>query len=145
MSKSKLTPSEARELILAKLSHNFGVAPKEATDEHYYKAVALVVQDLMRQQQKNFTSAAVSQGKKTVYYLCMEFLMGRSLKNDLYNLGLEETMKLYTKICELIEYSLNELGKYQGKITEVNERLAQLGADGLSDVAELEGADFYEE
>lgn len=60
-------------------------------------------------------------------------------------LPLEETMKLYTKICELIEYSLNELGKYQGKITEVNERLAQLGADGLSDVAELEGADFYEE
>ena len=52
-------------------------------------------------------------------------------------LPIKETMKLYTDICELIEYSLNELGKYQG--------IAQLGADGLSDVAELEGADFYEE
>ena len=94
MLNAKLTPNEARELIVAKLSHNFGVAPNDATDEHYYKAVALVVKDLMREQQKKFTSAAVSQGKKTVYYLCMEFLMGRSLKNDLYNLGLEETMKL---------------------------------------------------
>ncbi len=93
MSNTKLTPSEARELIVAKLSHNFGVSPNDATDEHYYKAVALVVKDLMREQQKKFTSAAVSQGKKTVYYLCMEFLMGRSLKNDLYNLGLEETMR----------------------------------------------------
>ncbi len=94
MSNAKLTPNEARELIIAKLSHNFGVSPTDATDEHYYKAVALVVKDLMREQHKNFTSATVSQGKKTVYYLCMEFLMGRSLKNDLYNLGLEETMKL---------------------------------------------------
>ena len=93
MLNAKLTPSEARELIVAKLSHNFGVAPNDATDEHYYKAVALVVKDLLREQHKKFTSAAVSQGKKTVYYLCMEFLMGRSLKNDLYNLGLEDTMR----------------------------------------------------
>jgi len=93
MLNAKLTPSEARELIVAKLSHNFGVTPNDATDEHYYKAVALVVKDLLREQHKKFTSAAVSQGKKTVYYLCMEFLMGRSLKNDLYNLGLEDTMR----------------------------------------------------
>lgn len=92
MSKSKLTPSEARELIIAKLSHNFGVTPNDATDEHYYKAIALVLKDIMREQQKTFTSAAVNQNSKTVYYLCMEFLMGRSLKNDLYSLGLEETM-----------------------------------------------------
>ena len=75
MSNAKLTPNEARELILAKLSHNFGIAPGEATYEHYYKAVALVVMDLMREQQKTFTSATVEQGKKTVYYLCMKLLM----------------------------------------------------------------------
>ena len=93
MSKAKMTPSEARELIISKLSHNFGVTPTDATDEHYYKAVALVVNDILRKQYKEFTTQAEQQGSKQVYYLCMEFLMGRSLRNNLYNLGLEDTMK----------------------------------------------------
>ena len=93
MSKTKLTPSEARELIIAKLSHNFGVTPIDATDEHYYKAVALVLRDIMRQEHKAFFAAAEKENSKTVYYLCMEFLLGRSLKNDLYNLGLEDTIR----------------------------------------------------
>ena len=59
MSKSKLTPSEARELIIAKLSHNFGVTPADATDEHYYKAVALVIRDIMRLQHKKFVSSTI--------------------------------------------------------------------------------------
>ena len=58
MPKSKLTPSEARELIIAKLSHNFGVSPIDATNEHYYKAVALVLNDIMRRQYKTFTESA---------------------------------------------------------------------------------------
>ena len=93
MTKAKMTPSEARELIISKLSHNFGVTPTDATDEHYYKAVALVVNDILRKQYKEFTAQAEQQNSKQVYYLCMEFLMGRSLRNNLYNLGLEDTMK----------------------------------------------------
>ena len=84
----KLTPKQAEELILTKLSHNFGVSQKDATDEHYYKAVVLVVKDLLTSGYTEFSHKAVQQGKKTVYYLCMEFLMGRSLKNNLSNLGL---------------------------------------------------------
>jgi starch phosphorylase len=86
----KLTASEIRELIVTKLSHNFGVSPAEATDEQYYKALALIVSDLMTGDRKEFTKKAERQGAKQVYYLCMEFLMGRSLKNSLYNLGLTE-------------------------------------------------------
>lgn len=85
----KLTPKQAEELILTKLSHNFGVSKKDATDEHYYKAVVLVVKDLLTSGYAEFSNKAVEQKKKTVYYLCMEFLMGRSLKNNLSNLGLE--------------------------------------------------------
>ncbi len=43
MIKKALTPSEARDMIVSKLSHNFGVIPTEATDEHYYKAIALIL------------------------------------------------------------------------------------------------------
>ncbi len=86
-----LTVQQAKELITAKLSHNMGVAVKDATDEHFYKAIALVMRDLMSQGYKEFTDKTVSQKKKTVYYLCMEFLLGRSLKNNVCNLNLEDT------------------------------------------------------
>lgn len=88
----KLSPSEIRELIITKLSHNYGVTPEEATNEHYYKAIALIVRDLMGQGRKEFIKKAEEQNTKQVYYLCMEFLMGRSLKNNLYNLGLEKSV-----------------------------------------------------
>ncbi|MEE3334666.1 MAG: glycogen/starch/alpha-glucan family phosphorylase, partial [Ruminococcus sp.] len=86
-----LTVQEAKNLITAKLSHNMGVAVKDATDEHFYKATALVVRDLMSKGYKEFTEKTVAQKKKTVYYLCMEFLLGRSLKNNVCNLDLEDT------------------------------------------------------
>lgn len=71
----KLSASEIRELIVAKLSHNFGVTPAEATDEHYYKAVVLILRDLMTEGRKEFIDQAEKENRKQVYYLCMEFLM----------------------------------------------------------------------
>ena len=132
MSKSKLTPSEARELIIAKLSHNFGVSPADATDEHYYKAVALVIRDFMRVQHKKFASAAVKEGSKTVYYLCMEFLMGRSLRNDLYNLGLEDTM---TKALKGLDIKIENIYECEPDAGLGNGGLGRLAAcflDGLA-------------
>ena len=85
----KLTAKQVEELITTKLSHNFGVSTKDATDEHFYKAAVLVIKDLLTSGYTEFAKKAAKQRKKTVYYLCMEFLMGRSLKNSLYNLGLE--------------------------------------------------------
>lgn len=94
----ELTANQAAELITAKLSHNMGIAVKDATDEHFYKATALVLRDLMSKGYKEFTEKAVKQKKKTVYYLCMEFLLGRSLKNNLSNLNLENTISQALKI-----------------------------------------------
>ena len=132
MPKTKLTPSEARELIIAKLSHNFGVTPIDATDEHYYKAVALVVCDILREQYKNFSAETEKQGSKRVYYLCMEFLMGRSLKNDLYNLGLEETM---TKALQSLDIKIDNIYEQEPDAGLGNGGLGRLAAcflDGLA-------------
>lgn len=132
MSKSKLTPSEARELIIAKLSHNFGVTPADATDEHYYKAVALVLRDIMRQEHKDFVAAAEKQNSKTVYYLCMEFLMGRSLKNNLYNLGLTETMEQALKSLNIKLENIYEQEPDAGLGNGGLGRLAACFLDGLA-------------
>lgn len=89
----KLTKKEAKELIVNKLSHFYGVSPEEATYEHYYKAIALILRDMMMQGRKEFHNEAKKADSKKIYYLCMEFLMGRSLKNNLYNLNLTKTME----------------------------------------------------
>ena len=88
----RLTKKEAKELISGKLSHYFGVSTQEATDEQYYKAVALVVRELMHQGLREFRNEADNVNSKKIYYLSMEFLMGRSLKNNLYNLNLTKVI-----------------------------------------------------
>ncbi len=87
-----LTKKQAKDLISGKLSHYFGVSTQEATDEQYYKAVALVVRELMHDGVREFRADANNANSKKIYYLSMEFLMGRSLKNNLYNLNLTKVM-----------------------------------------------------
>lgn len=132
MIKKALTPSEARDMIVSKLSHNFGVIPTEATDEHYYKAIALILRDMMSHEYVAFTNAAESQNKKTVYYLCMEFLMGRSLKNTLYNLGLTDVM---TKALQGLNIKIENIYEQEPDAGLGNGGLGRLAAcflDGLA-------------
>ena len=88
-SKTKTIPSLS-ELLQSKLMHNFSVEPEEATNEHFYNALVLVLRDKLRTARVNYIHDTHQQDAKQVYYLCMEFLMGRSLKNTLYNLNLTE-------------------------------------------------------
>ncbi len=86
-----LSKKQAKELIVGKLSHYFGVSPEEATNEQYYKSVSMIVKDLMHEGVREFRNDADKTDSKKIYYLSMEFLMGRSLKNNLYNLNLTGT------------------------------------------------------
>ncbi len=88
-----ITKTQLEEMISAKLSHFFGVSPREATNEQFYRALSIIVRDMARDSRREFDKASTEQGQKRVYYLCMEFLMGRALKNTLYNLNLTETAK----------------------------------------------------
>lgn len=88
-----LTKKEAKEAISSKLSHYFGVSVEEASDEQFYKALSLVVKEFMHEGNREFRQRADKSDTKKIYYLSMEFLMGRSLKNNLYNLGLTNVMK----------------------------------------------------
>ena len=114
----KLSASEIRELIVAKLSHNFGVTPAEATDEHYYKAVVLILRDLMTEGRKEFIDQAEKEDRKQVYYLCMEFLMGRSLRNNLYNLGLELSLIHISHIDPGLSLPVSELNQMRRAVVD---------------------------
>lgn len=79
--------------IEEKLLHNFSASPESATDEQYYKAVALIVHEMLAKGRQEVKAKAEKTNTKMIYYLCMEFLLGRSLKNNLYNLGIEDTFR----------------------------------------------------
>ena len=93
----KLTQAELKEMISGKLSHLFGVSPKDATDEQFYRVLSTIARDMVRDSRRAFDKKSMEAGQKKVYYLCMEFLMGRSLKNTLYNLNLTDTAKAVLK------------------------------------------------
>ncbi|MBQ7408384.1 MAG: glycogen/starch/alpha-glucan phosphorylase [Clostridia bacterium] len=104
----KLTKKEAGDAIKGKLSRFFGVNDQEATSEQLYKAVVMVVRDILLEKRKSYHYKVKEAQGKRVYYLCMEYLLGRSLKNNVYNLGigdaLEGALKAYnTNLEELYE------------------------------------------
>ena len=88
-----LSVAQLKEAIRDKLSHTFGVSLQNATNEEYYKAVALIVRELMAKGRAEFNQNAESTETKRIYYLCMEFLLGRSLRNNLCNLGMEDNVR----------------------------------------------------
>ena len=79
-----------REALERKLAGYFGSSYDTATEKQMYKATILCVRDILTQKRSVFKEQVKKQRAKRVYYLCMEFLVGPSLKNNLKNLGLEE-------------------------------------------------------
>ena len=81
---------ESDNLLRDKLTSEYGVSLEVASNQQIYRALALISRQMMSNQHKKFLSKVLANGEKQVYYLCMEFLMGRSLKTSLFSLGLNE-------------------------------------------------------
>ena len=129
---TKYTVTELTSMLERKLSHNFGVTPSQASDELFYKACVLVLLEIMTERRAEFKKSVDEQEAKTVYYLSMEFLMGRSLKNNLYNLDLTDTM---SKALAKFKVKLDKLYDFEPDAGLGNGGLGRLAAcflDGLS-------------
>ncbi len=87
-----MTEKDAATLIKSKLSRYFGVTPHEANKEQIYKAVVMCVRDILLEKRSAFNKKYREKGGKRVYYLCMEFLLGQSLKNNAYNLSIQDAL-----------------------------------------------------
>ena len=86
----KYTKREFEKLLKDKLMSECNVTLDTASADQIYRCLAGVTRQIMSDKQKRFQSKTLGEGKKQVYYLCMEFLMGRSLRTSLFNLGLNE-------------------------------------------------------
>ena len=86
----KLTKKEFEKILKDKVVSECSVTLDVASAEQIYRCMAMIVRQIMSDRQKQFQAKTLGEGKKQVYYLCMEFLMGRSLRTSLFNLGLNE-------------------------------------------------------
>ncbi len=129
------TKQQISQLIAKKLEWDFGIKPVDASDNQFYKALSSVMVDILAEKRQKFYTHSMSNGKKQVYYLSMEFLMGRSLKNSIYNLGLEEPVK-----AALDEYnvSMENLFEQEPDAGLGNGGLGRLAACFLDSLATLE-------
>ncbi len=94
---SPYTPEQISKKLKETLQYDFRIGPEEATSTQIYKALSKIVSEYMREKRHSFMTKCNSMGKKQVYYISMEFLMGRSLKTSLYNLGLNEAVEKVLK------------------------------------------------
>ncbi len=69
------------------------VSPEDATPRQQYEAAASSLRDLLTQRWLKTKQTHNRRNPKQVYYLSMEFLIGRSLSNNLTNLGIEPLVR----------------------------------------------------
>ena len=110
--------------IATKLMFTVGKDPKTARPEDWLHAAAYTVRDLMVERWMKTTRAQYAQDAKRVYYMSMEFLIGRTFGNAMIALGLRERVKR----------ALLDFGIDMDTITEL-EPDAALGNGGLGRLA----------
>jgi len=112
------------QLILGKLQRNFGRTAEQATEAQVFQSCAMVLRDIMAANGVATDKLVQLGQQRQVHYLSMEFLMGRSLEKNAFNLGVLEPMK------EAIRF----LGFDPGAVFEA-EPDAGLGNGGLGRLA----------
>ena len=130
--KKERSESQLERSVSEKLWGRYGVGLDEASKFQLYYSISETVADILRDKYYNFKNQAKKQSAKKVCYLSMEFLIGRSLKNNLYNTG------LYNDACELIKrcsYSPDQIFDIEKDAGLGNGGLGRLAAcylDGLA-------------
>ena len=133
----ELTASQQKikDEIIGKLNRHYGRTLDDATKEHIYKATALTVRDRMMEKWTAYRRQQRTAQRKELFYLSFEFLMGRSLGNNLLNAGLTED---YDKVLRSMGCSLEEISSQERDAGLGNGGLGRLAACFLDSLATLE-------
>ena len=124
LEKKKVKKEDLKKSIISKLKRSGRTSLDNLSDIQIYNAVVSALKGIMVSNRNSFKKRIRASGAKKIYYLCMEFLVGRNLKNVSFNLG------IYDVLCEI----LAELGTSFDKIYEL-EADPGLGNGGLGRLA----------
>ncbi len=119
-----LTKDEIKREIQSNVKRLYRKEFEEASEQEIFQAVSLVVKDGIIDNWLATQNAMEEQDPKTVYYMSMEFLMGRALGNNLLNLCVYDNFKA----------ALDELG-FDISAIEDQEPDPALGNGGLGRLA----------
>ncbi len=129
------TKKELVDLITGKLRRNFGRDVDEATSLHMFKACAMVLRDIMSERQMVTEDKVQRTHARQVHYLSLEFLMGRSLMKNAYNLGVVEPLK---EAIESLGFSATDLFESEPDAGLGNGGLGRLAACYLDSMTTLD-------
>ena len=125
-------PKNFTQQLNHRLRRSYGTNPESATAEQVYLAVCGIVRDLLAEQRAAADEKMYRTGAKQVFYISMEFLIGKSLRNNLSNLGLEDAAREAVNSCGL---ELDKLYDIEPDAALGNGGLGRLAAcylDGLA-------------
>ena len=128
------TNQELAELITDKLRRHYGRKVEGASVQHVLKACALVLRDIMSARQMETAAQTADTGARQVHYLSLEFLMGRSLMKNAYNLGILDTLK---EAIESLGFSAPDLFEQEPDASLGNGGLGRLAACYLDSMTTL--------
>lgn len=120
--------------IRAKLDYHFGVTPEKASYAQLFDASAMMVEDLLNTGRRETEKRVQKKDSKVVYYMSMEFLLGRSLRNNLFNLGLREG---FEEAVKEMGFDPEELFEYEPDAGLGNGGLGRLAACFMNSAASL--------
>ncbi len=129
------TSAEVQEQLEGVLQRHFGCSASEASKDQMYKATAITVKNILSDKRSKYKKKVNKAGAKRVYYMCMEFLLGRSLRTNLCNLGLNEVYK--TALANL-GVSLEELYECEPDAGLGNGGLGRLAACFMDSLSSLD-------
>ena len=118
------TKDDFKELITEKLRRSFGRDVSDANEQQMFQACAKVIRDIMSELGVATRARNAKNDVREVHYLSLEFLMGRSLEKNAFNLG----------VLPQLKEAIDELGFKAADLFEL-EPDAGLGNGGLGRLA----------
>ena len=128
------TVRRMREDIEMKLQSLFARTLKTATDGQIYKAMGMLLRDRVMEKWAYSKEREYEANGRQMYYLSMEFLMGRLFGNNLMNLGLEEAV---AQTCKELNIDLDKVRNSEPDAGLGNGGLGRLAACFLDSLATL--------
>ena len=125
---------EVREVIEQKLQGLFGVKVEQASPKQLYRAIALAVRDQIMEKWAESEQKVHAANEKKLYYMSMEFLIGRALSNNLANLSMEKT---FAAVCKDLNIDLTQIKELEADPGLGNGGLGRLAACFLDSLATL--------
>ncbi|MBQ1963325.1 MAG: glycogen/starch/alpha-glucan phosphorylase, partial [Clostridia bacterium] len=131
----KPTSAEVKEQLEGVLRRHFGCTAAEASCDQMYKAAAITIKNILSDKRSAYKKKVNQEGAKRVYYMCMEFLLGRSLKTNICNLGLDAA---YEQALSEMGFSLEDLYECEPDAGLGNGGLGRLAACFMDSLSSLD-------